>query len=275
MQLSEAEKSILSEKFRELKTIDEKFDFWLIELKLPYYFYANLNYQDIKPFLIDPINKNETELINKKCLALYIDRAERISPKKRVLIFENLCDAFLEKYDSALNKPQFIEVEKTIIEKIKAENRIAHFPYVSQEKLFDKAFNDFYINKIAPDWSKIVFEMEQIIVINNGYVLAQYSLFIDDILKNPKQIKHEEFTLAQQMLILEYLEVGKNLNNKKRAEAFSAIIRRSVENIRQQFSKLQQEKSKKNLEFLLKYFNDFEFKDEAQKVEKDLIRKNK
>ena len=226
--------------------------------------------QKYEPYIIHPKNPAETELINTKCIKLYIDRAERIAPIQRVLIFENLRGIFLEEYGLAKNKSKLIELEKIKIEKIKEKNRTGRFPYLFQEKHFDKAFNDFYVNNVVPDLSVKVYEMEELIVINNGYVIAQYSLFLDSLLKKPNLAKVVELTHMQQILILDYLGIGKELSNVKRGEAYSAIIRRPIDNTRQLFSRIRQGKNRNNLEVLLKFFNEYGFKDQAQLVEKEL-----
>jgi hypothetical protein len=144
--MSESEKKKLIARFNKLKTIDEKFNFWITELKRPYYSWASIVYSEIEPFIIHPNNPKETELINTQCIELYIDRAERITLKKRVLIFENLREVFLEKFGSAKNRLKLVEVEKANIEKLKEENQQNRFPFLFQERFFKEAFNDFYIN---------------------------------------------------------------------------------------------------------------------------------
>jgi len=268
------EKERLIDRFNGLKTIDEKFNFWMTELKRPYYLWASIVYSEIEPFIIHPKNPRETELINAKCIELYIDRAERISPKKRVLILENLREVFLEKYKSAKNRLKLIAVEKVNIEKIKEENKQNRFPFLFQERLFDKAFNDFYINNIIPNLSDKVNEIEELISINNGYILAQYSLWIDELLKKPYLAKGQELTHIQQMLILDYLDIGKDIqNNNKKADIYASLIRRDWETTRQYFSKLNSERTPQNLNIILEYFKKAGLSEKMKLVQKELDRK--
>jgi hypothetical protein len=166
-----------------------------------------------------------------------------------------------------------IEVEKASIEKIKEENRQGRYPYLFQYKLFDKVFNDFYINSIIPDLSGKVYEMEELIVINNGYVLAQYSLWLDELLKKPYLAKGQELTHIQQMLILDYLDVGKQIkNDTKKAEIYAQLIRRDAETTRQYFSELGYWKNIKNLSTILEYFKKAGFAKQIKLVEEELDR---
>jgi hypothetical protein len=274
--MTEKEKERLIDCFNALKTIDEKFNFWMTELKRPYYLWASINYSEIEPFIIHPENKKETELINIKCIELYIDRAERISPKKRVLIFDNLREDFLEKYKSEKNKSKLIEIEKANNEKIKEENQQNRFPFLFQERLFNKAFNDFYINNNIPDLSDKVYEIEELISINNGYVLAQYSFCIDELLKKPYLAKGLELTHIQQMLILDYLDIGKHIkNDTKKADIYAPLIRRDWETTRQYFYELEYGKNMKNLDTILEYFEKGGFSNQVELVKKDIDRAKK
>jgi hypothetical protein len=274
--MTEKEKERLIDCFNALKKIDEKFNFWMTELKRPYYLWASINYSEIEPFIIHPENKKETELINIKCIELYIDRAERISPKKRVLIFDNLREDFLEKYKSEKNKSKLIEIEKANNEKIKEENQQNRFPFLFQERLFNKAFNDFYINNNIPDLSDKVYEIEELISINNGYVLAQYSFCIDELLKKPYLAKGLELTHIQQMLILDYLDIGKHIkNDTKKADIYAPLIRRDWETTRQYFYELEYGKNMKNLDTILEYFEKGGFSNQVELVKKDIDRAKK
>lgn len=274
--MSENEKEHLIARFNELKTIDEKFDFWITELKRPYYSWASIVHSEIEPFIIHPKNPKDVEIINTKCIEQYIDIAERISPIKKIQIFDNLKEVFLEKYGYSKNQSKLIEVEKSIIERIKEENRQKRFPYLFQDKHFDKAFNDFYINNNTPDLSIKVYEMDELIVINNGYVLAQYSLWLDELLKKPHIAKRGELTHIQQMLILDYLGFGENMtSNYLKADLFAPLIRRDSKTTRQYFSKLNQEKNNRNLNIILEYFENAGLLDRVQLIKKDIDKINK
>ena len=72
------------------------------------------------------------------------------------------------------------------------------------------------------------------------------------------------------MLILDYLDLGHNLNNVQKANLYSHIINRDVETTRQNFSRLENERKKADLKYIRDLFNKIGLKDKAQLVEKDI-----
>lgn len=88
--------------------------------------------------------------------------------------------------------------------------------------------------------------------------------------------KGQELTHVQQMLILDYLEIGKNItNNSKKADIYAPLIRRDWETTRQYFSRLYGEKTSKNLKIILNYFEKGGFSKQVELVKKDIDRLNK
>jgi|WetSurMetagenome_2_1015567.scaffolds.fasta_scaffold00174_11 hypothetical protein len=90
-------------------------------------------------------------------------------------------------------------------------------------------------------------------------------------LKKQKKEKKEKYSHFVQMLIMEYLGIAKDIqNNYKRADIYAPIIGRDWETTRQYFSKLEGEKTEKNLKIVLEYFKKVGFKEQEEKVQKDL-----
>jgi len=96
-------------------------------------------------------------------------------------------------------------------------------------------------------------------------------------LKEAKKEKKNQFSHTVQMLILDYLEIGKHIqNNNIKADIYAPLIGRDWETTRQYFSKLNSEKNSKNLQIILDYFEKGGFPDQVELVKKDIDRiKNK
>ena len=92
-------------------------------------------------------------------------------------------------------------------------------------------------------------------------------------LKEAKKEKKDQFPHIVQMLILDYLGVGKHIeSNYKKAEIYAPLIRRDLETTRQYFSKLNSEKTLKNLSLILGYFEKGGFPDQVKQVNNDIDR---
>jgi NADH:ubiquinone oxidoreductase subunit C len=88
-----------------------------------------------------------------------------------------------------------------------------------------------------------------------------------------KKLRKYQFSHLVQMLILDYLELGKGIDNYgKKADIYAPIIGRDWETTRQYFSKLYDAKNQKNLEIILDYFKKGGFTKQVQLVKKDINR---
>jgi hypothetical protein len=92
-------------------------------------------------------------------------------------------------------------------------------------------------------------------------------------LKEHKKEKKDQYSHIVQMLILDYLGVGKHIeNNYQKAEIYAQIIRRDLETTRQYLSKLNGEKNDKNLKTILDFFDRGGFSVQVELVKKDIDR---
>jgi hypothetical protein len=97
-------------------------------------------------------------------------------------------------------------------------------------------------------------------------------------LEEHKTGKKVQYSHMVQMLILDYLGIGKDIeDNFEKAEIYAPLIRRDLETTRQYFSKLNTGKNAKNLSIILEYFKKIGFSRQVQLVKKDIdnIKKKK
>jgi len=93
-------------------------------------------------------------------------------------------------------------------------------------------------------------------------------------LEEAKKGKKCQFSHIVQMLILDYLGLGENIKNETiKAEIYAPLIGRNIETTRQYFSKLNMERTSKNLEIILNYFKKAGLSEKAKLVQKDIDKK--
>jgi hypothetical protein len=242
LNISNEKKKEFSFKFHALKTVDEKFDFWLEELKHPYSNFNLFNYQEVSDFDINA-EGDEALRINE----LVINEAkirERQFGKKTILDFDEFFYAFQEKLSKS-KKPLFtIEKEiKSVDSKLQVNRNAMSATATSAYKrvlmkIFVSSFEDFYEKDIRPNLSSHAFSKEYLIVFNNGLVIAEYLLFLEkkhQQYKSPKSIpKIIERTLAEELLLLYYTKLLKHfdkMNNQNRNEFLGILLKKSPNKI--------------------------------------------
>ena len=102
---------------------------------------------------------------------------------------------------------------------------------------------------------------------------------LDDEKEKLEKLKSEEFTMAQQLLVLHYLGFLNSLDitTKAKSTLLSKILNRSFDNIKKQIPYLNSPKISHseiknivNLEIVLKLFDDLKMSEVADKVKVDL-----
>jgi len=108
-----------------------------------------------------------------------------------------------------------------------------------------------------------------------SFMMAEMQKKIDElereINRQEKINKEEKYSHFVQMLILDYLGIGKGLKtNIERAKIYAPLIRRDLKTTIQYFSELYANKNEKNLLIIIDFFNKAGFPDLAQKAQDDL-----
>jgi hypothetical protein len=109
---------------------------------------------------------------------------------------------------------------------------------------------------------------------NSNIELEKRIAAFEELSKNSgKQKKEEKFSHAVQILILDYLGIGKNINKSTlKAEIYAPLIRRDIETTRQLLSGINEYKNIKNLEIIVEYFTKAGYSDLIELIEKDIHR---
>ena len=96
----------------------------------------------------------------------------------------------------------------------------------------------------------------------------------EELSKKDKGNVEEKYTHVEQILILDYLGIGKNINtDTQKAKLYGPIIKRDIETTRQKLSSLGYYKNdKESLRKIKKVFENAGLKDYALLVQKDIDR---
>lgn len=97
----------------------------------------------------------------------------------------------------------------------------------------------------------------------------------EELSKKDKGNVEEKYTHVEQILILDYLGIGKNINtDTKKAKLYGPIIKRDIETTRQKLSTIgyYKKKDKDSLRKIKEVFENAGLKDLASLVQKDIDR---
>jgi hypothetical protein len=276
---NDEEKSSLLKKFNELKTIDDKIEFWSNNLNIAYYQWSHFDYNEIKDFFINSKNKHEIDEINRKTLKMAESYLNLRQQRQIVLNFEEIKDVFLKKYENSANKSASIEIEKVRINDIRKSECDNKPPSNAQSSFFNHAYEEYFNNKKTPQYNNQIFEYQNLVAMNNGYVIAKFMKYLDKLIEElateqlaDKKIKlnnsginykdKQAASIKQRLIIVQDLGMLKNINldTTKIAKLLSVIFGTSDKNIRIWLSSINTSKvrTKKNLIYVKKLFEDLE-----------------
>lgn len=119
----------------------------------------------------------------------------------------------------------------------------------------------------APDFAHL-FEMEKL--------KKKIEDLTEQLTGNQQIIKEEKYSHYVQMLILDYLGIGKKLKtNVEKAKLYAPLLRRDLKTTEQYFSELKSFKNEKNLLIIIDFFDKAELPTLVQEVKDDLDRLKK
>jgi hypothetical protein len=98
----------------------------------------------------------------------------------------------------------------------------------------------------------------------------------EQISGNQKTVKEGKYSHGIQLLILDYLSIGKQLNtNVEKAKLYAPFIRRDLKTTEQYLTRLNDFKNEKNLELIIDFFSKAGFPALVQEAKDDLDRLKK
>lgn len=208
--------------FNKLNTVSEKLNFWKKSLNSPYIFFLNTEkfneYKIFSAFKIIAQEKEWAEL-NKWIIENYSNKKDDPLSNSLLLDLKSIWKEF------KINLKQEIQKRKFIIDEIKKINDsfreidfIGTYQNLSDRKFsnefnaFHSSYSDYLTYQETPDYSKFPPDL-QILSLENGKILAEYVLLLqNELKKNPAaQIEEENpLTIKQIALILYYTELFEN-----------------------------------------------------------------
>jgi len=102
-------------------------------------------------------------------------------------------------------------------------------------------------------------------------IRKEFEALKEQLKGNPFPVKEEKYSHGLQLLILEYLGIGKHLKtNVAKAKFFAPIIRRDIKTTEQYLTRLKTFHNENNLEFIIDFFNKAGLTELAQVAKDDL-----
>jgi hypothetical protein len=276
----------LVEKFKKLNTIDEKFDFWLNEMTLPYYF---LSESCLPEFYIVTRTPEEHKYLNEKTFAQYLER-RRFNPNFHSSLAAYARTLFYPKLEKFRNV-KFIDEELGRIEitlKNYPHNK-NNYQYLEIVNTLNEAYNDAYFNGNYPDYSVFQLEIEFLRAKNEGFELAEYRKELEElrvIIENEEKNSRETSTLNQQIIMLHYLGLldwlekeTRVITKQNKALLLSSLLNQDAKNVKTLLERpdliKDQAHSKKMKEYLnniITLFNKVGLNEISERVSSDLVK---
>jgi len=246
----------LKNEFAEITTLRKRLGFWRDKLGFEYYdsFSVLQDNQWLLPFFIKPENHRDTEDLNE----YYLDLFNHRNPNA-LLEVDSLINAFENRLREVSNKKELIEIELQDYTQFKDANE-------------RKYFNSFLLNNDNLDLKAKEIKPNEIYRVYNTHTKAKFVKYLKTLLNPNSEKLIQKSSQILQMLLLDYLGVGinLNLNNVQKAKLYSPIINRDFESTRQYFSKLESSKKKSNLIFIRDLMEEIGLSDIAEIVENDI-----
>jgi hypothetical protein len=276
----------LEEKFRKLITIDEKFDFWLNEMTLPYYL---LSESCLPQFYIITRTPEEHKYLNEKTFAQYLERRS-FNPNFHSSLAAYARTLFYPKLEKFRNI-KFIDEELG-----KIEITLKNYPHYKKNHQYfeivnalNEAFNDAYFNGNYPDYSVFQFEFEFLKAKNDGFELAEYRKELEElrgIIENEEKNSRVTSTLNQQIIMLYYLGLldllekdTRIVTKQNKALLLSSLLNQDAKNVKTLLERpdliKDQAHSKKMKEYLnniITLFDKIGLNEISERVNLDLVK---
>lgn len=284
LNLNEKELPKLKREFSQLKTVSDKLEFWQLRLKKNYLFYDRYVLQEISPFLIRPTRKSEIYELNhwllENAILVYGDNTEKIYRS-----FDKMVIDFEQRLEKVKNKKSLKAHELDSVKKFIEEKSIPQNPLDSRANFFKNGFENFLFHEIEPDYSKKVYEVDNLLALNYGYNLAKYKRYLETI-PDKKSIdseqKFKKLHFRQKLLLLDYIGVLDELGtaNTKKAILLSALFGLNSQFIRKELTDFHRNKNpnttsekiklKNDLKTLLEIFSEIDHKKGLKALKTDM-----
>jgi len=288
--LSKERHKSLKYKFQNLKTLDEKIDFWQQELKTPYWQYAYFPFSDIEDFYIVPNDSDETEKINLYCLNSFLKKIIPITGiLTKITDLDGAKISFMKELESIGNKKEFILDQLVSIRDIigQLSKPSTNLLNDSKNKFFIDGFKELLFHDRELSYDSHVMETENLVARLQGHNLAKFKKFLETLQENDldQKTKNKKLSLPEQLLMLHYIgtlpSLSEKINNdSKEAVLISTLLNSDWQNTRIALPNLIENllKSKRTMSFAHELFVIFEkagMLETAQNIKNDIDRLSK
>lgn len=261
-------------KFSKLKSIHSKLKFWEDELKIPYYFFHQLEHMSIQDVLIDCHNEDEIETLNTLMLAQFEEKDER----KAIPILFNLYkmkDSFKEEASKARNLTLLKNIELGNIEE-KLEKFISSQTSIVQnvKEFCSASYYGFIHDNTAPDYSSRVFELPHLVALENGYRLAQYYIYVEsfkaDSFNAGLELK-DKILLLKYLGLLDQIDKIEDLSMNMKGRLLSSLLEENQSNIEKAYRSIyiQDKHSEKNIARVVSFLDSLKLHELANKLREE------
>jgi hypothetical protein len=261
------------DRFKKLKSIYSKLDFWLNEFQVPYFYWNNFALNEIKDIMIKPNDSDETETLNVLILEQYEERIIDTRNPLKLFNIEDKRKRFIEEIEKSKNKILFKEREFKNIEKEKELfiNKNTS-PFLNMRSFFENTYFNYLHNNQEPDYSINDWELPHLISMENGYRMAQYYIFVE----NYKSTNLIDLSLNEKILLLEYLGVLDTLHTNSElslnmtAKFINTLTGMDISNIEKSYrsSFIQKNHNKKNIGKVIQYIENIGLKTLSEDIRK-------
>jgi hypothetical protein len=294
-------KPALIKDFRSLKTVDAKFNFWDKNLNQPYilFLFETSPYndfagtpiqdeiiQEFQDFIIQPSN-NQIRDYNLQLIKEYRQHYKRGMSIE--LLDMDALKKDLEELESSKNKESQVQDYIRLIDaKITRQEQLQQS---RQGDLRSFYFLNGYREKLSsdaePDLDSKIYEIHDLIHLMNGHAFAELRIFLNGQSNRKLQYKESKnvWSIKEQLIALHYLGVLEKFdkidNSTKKAQFLGLLLNKDVQNIRKEFSsinnllpksKKERPQAKKNLESLRTEFNNLGLTNIVKAIDNDLQR---
>jgi len=272
--LSDEERAKLKAEFDQLRTIDQKYEFWKTKFDFDYSESYRLEQLSIEDFKIIPQNSTETELLNKRFFKNYFHYFGNAGDHR----LEQMKAEFTKSINNSINKEVSVEYELRKIDDYifsskhtQHKNSLFGQKYTQfQSEWFFLGYEQYLINKKEFDWTEKLLHPKSINEIFSGIEWAKYREYVKNFSLLKKKDINIQLNGEQKVLALHYLGLGSDIDNATiKAKLFNSFIPElNQETIRGLFSRINDHyKKEQNKDKLLEYFRSIKLNSKARLLE--------
>lgn len=271
LNIKEKDKENLKIEFEQLKTVEQKYQFWNEKFNFSYFFWPNLEQDEIHDFMIYPKDSSEIEILNK----LIFKESKNFPYYKNLPKLKVWKKEFIENFEKSVNKENIIDYELKRIDDYVASKKsninVLNYIEHGSNLFLVKGFEQYFLRNEELNWGERVYETFNLLGLISGVELAKYRESVREYKEEKKQ-PDIKLTGEQKVLALYYLKFCSDLDNgSKKGKVFEYFIGNfKHKSILKIFSNITDYETEKNLDILIDFFRWLEINSIARILEDKL-----